>query len=90
MTDRRCAIAYANKELRALGEMEQGISANYERVRDELAELQRKIEECDLPDRGEGEFSAAECRQQHQPRMTQLKEMLRKLEGPKKMLEQGQ
>jgi hypothetical protein len=90
MTDRRCAIAYANKELQVLSEVEQGMTANYERVRNELAELQQQIDECDLPDREEGEPIAAECKQQYQPRMTQLKEMLRKLEGPKKMLEQVQ
>jgi hypothetical protein len=90
MTDRRCAIAYANKELQALSEVEQGMTANYERVANELAALRRQVDECDLPDREEGEPSAVECKQQYQPRMTQLKEMLRKLEGPKKMLEQGQ
>ena len=46
VTDRRCAIEYANKELQALNGVEQDINTNYERVRDELEALQ---EICSTP-----------------------------------------
>lgn len=90
VADRRCAIAAANSELQALSSVEQRLNSNYEQVRAELEALQQNIKACDEPDRADEELSAAACRQQYQERQTQLETMLHALEGPKKMLEQGE
>jgi hypothetical protein len=84
VTDRRCAIAYANRELQALSEVEQGINTNYQDARDELDDLQQQVAACD-----EAEGSVAACKQQHQSRIQQLNKMLRTLEQRKKMIESG-
>ncbi|MEN8171144.1 MAG: DUF4124 domain-containing protein [Pseudomonadota bacterium] len=84
--DRTCAIAYANSELQALSEVEQGLESNYQSVSGELEELQQRVKECDDPDRADEEFSAAECKRQHQPRIAQLQKILRSLEGTRKVL----
>ena len=87
MADRRCAIAYANKELQSLSDVESRLINNYESVRDELADLEQQVAQCDFPAEGDDDLSVEECKSQHQLRLGQLKTMLRELEGRKKMLE---
>ena len=82
VSERRCAIAYANKELQALSEVEQGINANYQDARDELDDLQQQVAACD-----EGDGPVAACKQQFQARIQQLEKMLRTLGETKKMIE---
>lgn len=84
VSERHCAIAYANRELEALSEVEQGINTNYQDARDELDDLQQQVTECD-----EAGGSVEACKQQHQSRIEQLNKMLRTLEQRKKMIEPG-
>lgn len=84
VSERRCAIAHANKELQALSEVEQGINTNYQDARDELDDLQQQVTECD-----EADGPVAACKEQYQVRIQQLNKMLRTLEQRKKMIEPG-
>jgi hypothetical protein len=90
IADRRCAIAHAKGELQALSQTEQNLNNNYERVRDELAELEQRLAQCGEPQEEDEERSTAVCQAEHQPRITQLKTMLRVLEGQKKMIDAGE
>jgi hypothetical protein len=88
--ERRCAIAYARQQLQALSGVEQDIEANYQRVSDELEELQQQVAECDEQAAEDEAFSAAQCKQQYQPRIEQLETMLHRLEGPRKAIQPAQ
>lgn len=88
--DIRCAIDYGNRKLQELSEAEQQLNSNYESASEELDELQQRVAECDQQE-GESEgTSAAQCKQQYTQRITELKEILRNLEGSKKALGQAQ
>ena len=80
--DRRCAIAYANDKLRALSDVEQDLQNSYQRVTDELEELQEQVAQCSE----EGEMTPAQCKQQHQSRIKELETMKKRLEGPSKVV----
>ena len=83
--DRRCAIGYANRELQALSEVEQDMNANYERIREELEELGQSVKACEDPDTRDEGLSMATCKQQHRPRIQQLKKMQRGMVAPERM-----
>ncbi len=85
VSDRRCAIGYAEQELRALSEVEQDINTNYERVTEELEELRQSVKACEDPDTRDEELSVAACKQQYQPRIQQLEIMQRRMVAPEKM-----
>ena len=85
VTDRRCAIGYANKELQALSDVEQDMNINYQRIREELEELRQSVKACEDPDTRDEGLSMAACKQQHRPRMQQLKKMQRGMVVPERM-----
>ncbi len=87
IADRRCAIAYANRELQALSEVEQGLNTNYERVTSELEELQQQVAQCDERQGEDEAFSVAECKRPHQPRIKELEKMLRGMVRPEPVVQ---
>ena len=90
MEDRRCAIDYAKGELQSLSEVAEKLEENYQRVSEELEELQAQLEACNEPQREEGGPSVAECRSQYNERISALKKMKRTLEASNKSLKQGE
>ncbi len=85
VADRHCAIEYANRELQALSEVEQGMNTNYESIRGELEELRQSVTACEDPDARDEELSMEACKRQYQPRIHQLEKMQRGMVAPEKM-----